>query len=166
MTLQVKQISFDEAKALAFAIRMRVFVSEQGVPRDIELDDDDQHAIHFLATTGGRPVGTARLVMHGNKAKIGRMAVLKKYRRKGIGSALLKRGIAAAKSRGARKIFLYAQVPVIEFYEKMGFRCVGPVFDEAGIAHRQMILMKRKRTQTRKGGRVGLTGADNNRNAQ
>ncbi|HZH84776.1 MAG TPA: GNAT family N-acetyltransferase, partial [Phototrophicaceae bacterium] len=69
-------------------------------------------------------------------------------------------------SRGARKIFLYAQLPVIEFYEKMGFRCVGPVFDEAGIAHRQMILMKRKRTQTRKGGRVGLTGADNNRNAQ
>jgi predicted GNAT family N-acyltransferase len=82
--------------------------------------------------------------MHGKKAKIGRMAVLKKYRRKGIGAVLLKRGIAAAKSRGARKIFLHAQVPVIEFYEKMGFRCVGPVFDEAGIAHRQMILMKRK----------------------
>jgi len=144
MTLQVKQISSDEAKARAFGIRMRVFVSEQGVPRDIELDDDDQHAIHFLATCSGRAVGTARLVMHGKKAKIGRMAVLKKYRRKGIGAALLKRGIAAAKSRGARKIFLHAQVPVIEFYEKMGFRCVGPVFDEAGIAHRQMILMKRK----------------------
>src|SRR6188472_2942129 len=48
MTLQVKQISSDEAKAHAFAIRMRVFVSEQRVPRDIELDDDDEHAIHFL----------------------------------------------------------------------------------------------------------------------
>ena len=144
MTLQVKQISSDEAKALAFAIRLRVFVSEQGVPRDVELDDDDERAIHFLATISARPVGTARLVMHGKKAKIGRMAVLKKYRRKGIGAALLKRGIAAAKSRGARTIFLHAQVPVIEFYEKMGFRCVGPGFDEAGIAHRQMILMERK----------------------
>jgi len=144
MTLQVKQIFSDEAKARAFGIRMRVFVSEQGVPRDIELDDDDQHAIHFLATSSGRAVGTARLVMRGKKAKVGRMAVLKKYRRKGIGAALLKRVIAAAKRRGARIIFLHAQITVIEFYEKMGFRCVGPVFDEAGIAHRQMVLMKRK----------------------
>ena len=143
MTLQVKQISSDEAKARAFGIRMRVFVSEQGVPRDIELDDDDQHAIHFLATSSGRAVGTARLVMRGKKAKVGRMAVLKKYRRKGIGAALLTRVIAAAKHRGARIIFLHAQITVIEFYEKMGFRCVGPVFDEAGIAHRQMVL-KRK----------------------
>jgi len=144
MTLQVKQISSDEAKARAFGIRMRVFVSEQGVPRDIELDDDDQHAIHFLATSSGRAVGTARLVMRGKKAKVGRMAVLKKYRRKGIGAAVLKRVIAAAKRRGARIIFLHAQMTVIEFYEKMGFRCVGPVFDEAGIAHRTMVLMKRK----------------------
>jgi predicted GNAT family N-acyltransferase len=143
MTLQVKQIFSDEAKARAFGIRMRVFVSEQGVPRDIELDDDDQHAIHFLATSSGRAVGTARLVMRGKKAKVGRMAVLKKYRRKGIGAALLTRVIAAAKHRGARIIFLHAQMTVIEFYEKMGFRCVGPVFDEAGIAHRQMVL-KRK----------------------
>jgi len=143
MTLQVKQISSDEAKARAFGIRMRVFVSEQGVPRDIELDDDDQHAIHFLATSSGRAVGTARLVMRGKKAKVGRMAVLKKYRRKGIGAAVLTRVIAAAKHRGARIIFLHAQMTVIEFYEKMGFRCVGPVFDEAGIAHRQMVL-KRK----------------------
>jgi predicted GNAT family N-acyltransferase len=143
MTLQVKQIFSDEAKARAFGIRMRVFVSEQGVPRDIELDDDDQHAIHFLATSSGRAVGTARLVMRGKKAKVGRMAVLKKYRRKGIGAAVLKRVIAAAKRRGARIIFLHAQMTVIEFYEKMGFRCVGPVFDEAGIAHRQMVL-KRK----------------------
>ena len=144
MTLQVKQIFSDEAKARAFGIRMRVFVSEQGVPRDIELDDDDQHAIHFLATSSGRAVGTARLVMRGKKAKVGRMAVLKKYRRKGIGAAVLTRVIAAAKHRGARIIFLHAQMTVIEFYEKMGFRCVGPVFDEAGIAHRTMVLMKRK----------------------
>ena len=141
MTLQVKQIFSDQAKRRAFAIRIRVFVREQGVPAEIELDDDDQHAIHFLATSGGRALGTARLVMHGNNAKIGRMAVLKKHRLKGIGAALLKRSIVAAKRRGAGKIFLHAQVPVIGFYEKMGFRCVGRVFDEAGIAHRKMILM-------------------------
>jgi ElaA protein len=153
MTLQVKQIFSDQAKRRAFAIRMRVFVREQRVPAEIELDDDDQHAIHFLATISGRVVGTARLVMHGNDAKIGRMAVLKKYRGKGVGAALLKRSITAARRRGAGKIFLHAQVPVIEFYEKMGFRCVGRVFDEAGIAHRKMILMNNRQPRKRHRGK-------------
>jgi predicted GNAT family N-acyltransferase len=138
--LHVKQISSDEAKARAFAIRMRVFVREQHVPAEIELDRDDVPAVHFLAIVNGRAVGTARVVMHGNSAKIGRMAVLKTYRRKGIGAALLKRAIVVAKRRRAQKIFLHAQVPVIGFYEKMDFRCVGPVFTEAGIPHKQMVL--------------------------
>ena len=138
--IQVKQISADEAKALAFAIRLRVFVREQHVPAEIELDRDDQRAIHFLAISNGRAVGTARLVMRGKSAKIGRMAVLKTHRCKGIGAALLKLTVAAAMRRHARKIYLNAQVPVIGFYEKLGFRCVGPVFDEAGIPHRKMVL--------------------------
>ena len=139
-TIQVKQISSDEAKAQAFAIRMRVFVREQRVPAEIELDRDDARAIHFLATAAGKAVGTARVVMHGGRVKIGRMAVLKTYRSKGVGRKLLQRAVAKAKQLGARTIYLHAQVPVIEFYEKLGFRCVGPVFDEAGIAHRKMIL--------------------------
>src|ERR1043166_10031592 len=110
MTLQVKQIFSDQAKRRAFAIRIRVFVREQGVPAEIELDDDDQHAIHFLATSGGRAVGTARLVMHGNNAKIGRMAVLKKNRLKGIGAALLNRSLAAATRREPGTIFFSGQV--------------------------------------------------------
>ncbi len=153
MILHVKQISSGEAKARAFAIRMRVFVREQNVPSGIELDHDDHRAIHFLAIANGRAIGTARLVMLGKSAKIGRMAVLKSYRQEGIGSALLKRAIAAAKRRHARKIYLHAQVPVIGFYEKLGFRCVGPVFDEAGIAHRKMILEaigNRRRATVRK----------------
>ena len=78
--------------------------------------------------------------MHGKSAKIGRMAVLKSYRQKSVGTVLLKRAVAAAKRRNARRIYLNAQVPVIGFYERQGFRCIGPVFDEAGIAHRKMIL--------------------------
>jgi predicted GNAT family N-acyltransferase len=142
--IEVKQISSNEAKAQAFAIRMRVFVREQHVPASIELDRDDARALHFLATSGGRAVGTARVVLHGDGAKIGRMAVLKTYRRKGIGRQLLKRAIAAARRRNARKIYLHAQVPVIGFYQTMGFRCVGSVFDEAGIPHRKMILQAKK----------------------
>jgi ElaA protein len=83
---------------------MRVFVREQGVPADIELDHDDQRAIHFLATASGKAIGTARVVVHGQSAKIGRMAVLKSYRRRSVGTALLKRAVAAAKRRNARRI--------------------------------------------------------------
>jgi predicted GNAT family N-acyltransferase len=139
-SFRVKKISSKDELAMAFAIRMRVFVREQGVPAEIELDRDDQRALHLLATAGGKAVGTARIVLHSRGAKIGRMAVLKSYRRKGVGNKLLRRAIATARRLGATTIYLHAQVAVIGFYETMGLRCVGPVFDEAGIPHRKMIL--------------------------
>jgi len=71
------------------------------------------------------------------------MAVLKTYRGKGVGTKLLKRAIVTAKRHGAQKIYLQAQVSVIGFYQALGFRCVGPVFTEAGIPHRKMILTTR-----------------------
>lgn len=132
---------------MAFAIRMRVFVKEQAVPAEIELDRDDKRALHFLATAGGKAVGTARIVLHSHDAKIGRMAVIKSYRRKGVGNKLLRRAIAAARRLGATTIYLHAQVAVIGFYQRAGFRCVGPVFDEAGISHRKMILEAKRRRQ-------------------
>jgi predicted GNAT family N-acyltransferase/gamma-glutamylcyclotransferase (GGCT)/AIG2-like uncharacterized protein YtfP len=139
-SIRVKKISSRWDIDKAFAIRMRVFVKEQGVPAEIELDRDDTRAVHFLATIVGRAVGTGRVVLRRHSAKIGRMAVLKSYRGKGVGKALLKRAIVNARKLGAEKIYLHAQAPVIGFYEKMGFRCVGPVFDEAGIPHRKMVL--------------------------
>jgi ElaA protein len=127
----------------AFAIRMRVFVREQGVPAEIELDRDDRRAIHLLAFAAGKSVGTARVVLRHGSAKIGRMAVLKSYRGMGVGLKLLKRAIATAKRKRARRIYLHSQVPVIGFYESSGFRVLGPVFDEAGIPHRKMTWTKR-----------------------
>lgn len=124
----------------AFAIRLRVFVREQGVPQEIELDRDDRRASHFLATLQGRAVGTARLVTKNGRAKIGRMAVLKSYRGKGVGKALLKRSIESARKKKVKMIYLHAQVSVIGFYEKMGFQCVGRLFMEAGIPHRKMVF--------------------------
>jgi predicted GNAT family N-acyltransferase len=135
----IRRVSSGRELKKAFAIRLRVFVREQGVPTEIELDRDDRRAIHFLATSVGRTLGTARVVMHGRSAKIGRMAVLKTYRRKGVGAALLKRAISTARKLGAAKIYLHAQVAVIGFYEALGFHAVGRKFDEAGIAHRKMI---------------------------
>jgi predicted GNAT family N-acyltransferase len=138
--ITIRQISTEKELEKALRIRIRVFVREQGVPAEIELDDDDKRALHLLASLGGRAVGTARVVMRGGKVKIGRMAVLKSHRRKKVGKKLLTRAITTAKKQGARKIYLHAQVAVIGFYESAGFRCVGPVFDEAGIAHRKMVL--------------------------
>ena len=138
--ITIKKVSTNKELEQALRIRIRVFVREQGVPAEIELDDDDKRALHLLAFLEGRAVGTARIVMRGGQAKIGRMAVLKSHRRKNVGKKLLIRAITTAKKQGARKIYLHAQVAVIGFYESAGFRCVGPVFDEAGIAHRKMIL--------------------------
>jgi predicted GNAT family N-acyltransferase len=145
--ITVKTVSCEKELEQALRIRIRVFVREQGVPAEIELDDDDKRAVHFLAAVGRRTVGTARLVMRGDNAKIGRMAVLKSHRRKSIGQKLLSRAIMSAKKQGARKIYLHAQIAVIGFYESAAFRCVGPVFDEAGIAHRKMVLKQGPRSK-------------------
>ncbi len=136
----IRRVSAQAELVQALAIRIRVFVKEQRVPAQIELDTDDQRAIHFLAIKSGKAVGTARLVMLRGAAKIGRMAVLRSYRRKGVGAKLLKHAVSTAHRLRARKIYLHAQQAVIGFYERMGFRAVGKVFDEAGIAHRKMIL--------------------------
>jgi predicted GNAT family N-acyltransferase len=138
--VKIKRVTSQLELVQVFTIRIRVFVQEQGVPAEIELDTDDQRAIHFLAIKSGKAAGTARVVMRHGDAKIGRMAVLKSYRRKGVGAALLKRAILAANRLHARRIYLNAQVAVIGFYQRMGFRSFGAIFEEAGILHRKMIL--------------------------
>jgi predicted GNAT family N-acyltransferase len=143
----VKKVLSREDFKRALSIRLRVFVQEQGVPRQIELDTDDQWATHFLAYLGGKPVGVARVVIRHQQAKIGRMAVLKSYRKRGVGKGLLKQSVKLARKHGANSIVLHAQVPVIGFYERMGFRCVGRAFMEAGILHRKMVLTPESRTR-------------------
>jgi len=137
--VRVRRVSSKKTLNEAFRIRVRVFVKEQGVPKRIERDRDDERAVHFLAFNAEKAVGTTRVVMRRRSAKIGRMAVLKSNRGRGVGRRLLKRAIETARWLGARKIYLHAQLPVIGFYQALGFRCVGRVFREAGIPHRKMI---------------------------
>ena len=141
--IKVKNVISDKELNKAFSIRSRVFVREQGVPREIELDKDDERATHLVAYIHGKMVGTARLVIRRRQAKIGRMAVLKRYRGKGVGKELLTRSVGLARKKGAKGIFLHAQAAVVGFYEKRGFHCVGRVFVEAGIPHRKMVLIQR-----------------------
>ena len=134
--------SWQEASNAAFAIREEVFIKEQGVPEALELDEFDLVAWHALAFDGLACVGTGRLVNLGDgQGQIGRMAVIPHFRKKGIGLAILEKLIALARSEGILRLLLHSQISAIPFYEKQGFHAQGGIYDEAGIAHRNMILL-------------------------
>ena len=131
-----------EAQASAFLVRQEVFILEQGVPAELELDEYDPMAAHALAYFDGRCIGTGRLVNLGaGQAQIGRMAVLAPFRNQRVGRLILEALIELAKSQGAESIVLHSQVVAIPFYEKLGFQAQGSIYDEAGIPHRNMILI-------------------------
>ena len=120
------------------AIRMAVFVEEHGIPEDLERDGRDETALHFLATAPGqRAVGTGRLLADG---QIGRLAVLAKERRGGIGRRLLDAALASARARGDRAVWLNARLEARGLYEAAGFEAVGEPFLEAGLRHIRMEL--------------------------
>ena len=115
------------------------------MPAELELDEFDLSASHALAYEGQLCVGTGRLVHLGNgQAQIGRMAVLAQFRRKGVGNAILGQLINLAKLEGASNLILHSQIAAIPFYEKLGFQSEGPSYEEAGIPHRNMILLLQK----------------------
>ena len=125
------------AQAEAKRIRVTVFVEEQGVPAELEMDDNDAASLHALAYADGRAIGTGRLLPDGH---IGRMAVLKEWRGRGAGRSLLRRLIDAARQRGHREVALSAQVHALEFYRAEGFEPEGAIYEEAGIPHQAMRL--------------------------
>ena len=122
------------------AIRRQVFVEEQAVPEDLERDEHDATAVHLLATQDGRPMATARLLIAGDRAKIGRVAVLAELRGTGAGAALMRAALDELRLRGVREAALGSQVHALGFYEKLGFVAHGPEYDDAGIPHRDMTL--------------------------
>jgi len=125
--------------ARAYSIRRRVFIEEQRVPEEIELDADDALAFHALATIGNDAIGCGRMLDHGDgEVKIGRMAVMPEFRGTGVGRDILRFLMDRARARGLRKAVLHAQLTAEGFYLKEGFTPLGDVFDEAGIAHRKM----------------------------
>jgi predicted GNAT family N-acyltransferase len=134
----VRVVADAAARERAFDVRRCVFQDEQGVPADEEFDTDDDRAIHLIAEGDGSVVGTARIVFHPDYAKVGRMAVLKHWRRGGVGRALLERCVDIVAARGVTLIRLHAQVQALPFYEALGFHVVSEEFEEAGIPHRRM----------------------------
>lgn len=118
-------------------LRTAVFVVEQAVPAHLEMDDRDAQCIHALAQDStGRVIGTGRLLPSAaGIARIGRMAVDRDWRGRGVGAAMLEALISAARARGDSRIELHAQLHAAPFYDRQRFERVGDVYEEAGIAH-------------------------------
>ncbi len=122
----------------AFRLRHVVFVEEQNVPEDMELDEFDKDAVHVVSKDGDKIVGTGRMVIEGDRGRIGRMAVEKDVRGRGIGTKIMAQLEKEAHQRRLTEIYLHAQVHAKKFYEDLGYTPRGDVFDEAGIDHIEM----------------------------
>lgn len=128
--------NWEEAQAEAGHIRFSIFVGEQNVPPGIEVDDKDPDCIHAIAYTDhGMAIGTGRLLPDGH---IGRMAVVKDWRSRGVGAAILDALVEEARKRGHKEVVLSAQLQAAEFYREHGFVAEGKVYEEAGILHQAM----------------------------
>jgi predicted GNAT family N-acyltransferase len=135
------------------AVRLAVFVDEQGVPPEVEMDAYDAHAVHLLAEGPNGPLGTVRF-LHGaaatrkygakgvdgsTTAVLGRLAVVRAARGTGLGSALVRHVETQARRLGLRTVYLEAQTHALSFYERLGYAAYGPEFGEGGgIPHQAM----------------------------
>ncbi len=141
--ITVKLIETPAELEAAFSLRIRVFVGEQGVPADIELDEFDtaDDTVHAVALHDSVVIGTGRLLpdVDGKGPHIGRMAVQQDRRRDGVGGQVLDFLEEQGRERGFRQITLHAQEYVKSFYAGHGYREVGDIFEEAGIPHREMV---------------------------
>lgn len=135
--ITLRTATWDRDAPALTAVRHRVFVEEQGVPEALELDDEDASARHWLALADDVPVGTLRMLRDGH---IGRLAVLRPWRGRGIGAALLGAALDCARELEQREVYLHAQVHALAFYQRWGFAAEGPEFLDAGIPHRLMRL--------------------------
>lgn len=136
--ITVKTADWKRDETLLRTIREAVFVAEQNVPLDLEWDGLDPVCTHVIAYVDqSEAVATGRLLPDGH---IGRIAVLKPWRRHGVGSCVLQALIEIARAKGITRCVLNAQTQALTFYERHGFVAEGGEFDDAGIAHRHMVL--------------------------
>jgi predicted GNAT family N-acyltransferase len=121
----------------ALRVREHVFCREQGVPRELEIDGRDGTALHLLAVEAeaDRVIGTLRLLLGEGVAKVGRVAVEREWRRRGIASRMLDLALVRARERGFEQARLASQLDATGLYERAGFAVESEPFEEAGIAH-------------------------------
>ena len=137
--LNYKLVTSNNELEGAFEVRRQVFVGEQGIPEDVELDEYDKEALHMVVKDGDRVIGTARVqFLSTSQAKIERMAILKPLRRRGIGSRIIAFLSEELRNRQVEQVVLHAQYSVVAFYKSCGFEETGSPFLEVGIKHIKM----------------------------
>ena len=139
MKITIDKISSPEAFQKCMDIRIAVFVEEQRVPMEEEMDGKDSICDHYLLSIDAAPIGTARIFLIGNIAKIGRVAIVKDYRGKGLGHALMQHMVTDIRTNHEiEKIKLSSQTYAIPFYEALGFVVCSDEYMDAGIPHKDM----------------------------
>lgn len=135
---RVELASWSDDLAELRQVRERVFIVEQQVPSEAEWDDIDAQSTHVLVRdAAGQPIGTGRL---SPENRIGRVAVLAAWRSRGIGEAIMRVLLDAARSRGATRVELHSQMHALPFYQRLGFTAVGEEYHECDIPHRTMVI--------------------------
>ena len=138
MQYQLISTTWEKDKTALSSIRRTVFIEEQNVPEELEWDEFDKSSLHILVTNkDNTPIATGRMK---NDGHIGRMAVLKEFRKAGIGTAIMKEFLSEASKHNLKRLYLHAQTVAIPFYEKSGFTTCSDSFMDAGIAHKSMQL--------------------------
>jgi predicted GNAT family N-acyltransferase len=133
---RIELMTWEEAQPTAGPLRFAIFVGEQNVPPGIELDDMDAKCVHAVAfDVDNKAIGTGRLLPDGH---IGRMAVTREWRRRGIGAEILTALMDEARKRGHKDVVLAAQLQAMEFYRSFGFEAEGKVYEDAAILHQNM----------------------------
>jgi predicted GNAT family N-acyltransferase len=137
--LSIKVVTDEQELKSAMEIRRQVFIIEQGVPHDLEMDEYDAEALHIIAYYHGNIIATCRLIfLPDEHVKLERMAILKPFRNKGIGRKILDYIDRKMEDKQIKLIVIHAQSQAIPFYESFGFKRVGLPFWEAGIEHIKM----------------------------
>ncbi|MEM7591619.1 MAG: GNAT family N-acetyltransferase [Cyanobacteria bacterium P01_A01_bin.83] len=139
-SLEIKTVSYTEAKAAIRHIRTKVFQEEQGVAAELEFDGWDETVVHLLACLDGKAIGTARIrEIDAKTFKIERLAVLAEFRKQGVGIKLMEAALQKISSSPKSLIVVHAQEYIAQLYQQLGFAIVGDSFNEAGITHVKMI---------------------------
>ena len=141
MELIIRETEDSKEILKALEVRKIVFIDEQNVSPELEIDEYDKSATHFIVLYNGETIGTARVVFSDKIGKVGRICILKEFRNKGIGSRLMEKIIEYSKNIGLECLYLASQINAIPFYEKIGFIVKGKEFMDAGISHKKMIII-------------------------
>ena len=136
-TLRIRLAGWEQDSAAIRWVRNTVFSDEQGISESLDFDGRDHECVHVLARIGeGEAIGTARMLPDGH---VGRIAVHKEWRGRGVGTRLVEFLTDVARDRGFAEIHLHSQAQAAGFYARLGFEARGETFMEAGIEHVLMV---------------------------